>query len=1278
MERRCTTALCSLLLISVAVAGWLPEERLTDSTMANRTSAVNAHCVAADRAGNVHVVWHRSATGYGVHYECWDASTSLWSPDVELSPTASDACNPAIAVDDSGGVHVVWQTGSTGTAILYRFRAAGGEWGAVETVTTMPSAASPSIAVRGPVLVAVAWQGTPAGRAATVFYAGRDVSGWSVPETVSASSTVTQAKSSVGVDSQGNVSVLWVSNTSLGRVVCRTRDGSGWLEADTLLRGYSCAVEPSLAVSPDGTVHALCRMSVQTSDLRLVYRQRRGGVWQDSVWLPRPYRTQEPGSIAVDDSGRPHVAWCAESGRTQVYHASSDALGQSWPTIDTLTAVTRYNRHNPSVSTGPDGSAQVVWYDERGGSTHPTIYCRRYYPRLRDVAVSGFGTSPATVDSGFVFVPSCWLRNVGDSAEFDVPVRFVGAGDSAFVTIASIATGESVRVQFDSCRALRRGWSGVRCSTFVAGDVNRSNNVLRESTFVRVLDAGVVGIVVPEDTVTQAMLTPSVRLRNQGNAAALASVVLVITDGTSETDTTYEDSMVVALGPGRDTTVVFAAWATTPGGHVARCSVSCEHDLHPENDTMSRRFVVVRRDVGVRDVLWPTGIVDSTATGQPRARVRNFGTEVESFDAVMVIGGSYADTASVVMLGAGDSVDVLFAEWQPTQRGNVVVRCSTLLTGDSAPGNDCRTCSVFVRVSDAAAVEIVRPVEVISRGSIVPAAVVANRGDEVAQFSAVFLILDGTNGTDTTYEDTATVELGPGADTVLEFARWDVTESGEFRAVCMTNLGDDMQRANDTVTSEFRVPAIDAAMRAIVSPADTVGEGSVEPLLTVANLGEEAADMCGGLSIGAYYRETLRVVVAPQVETTLALPAWHATPGGCDVSAWVRLADDGNPANDTLRTRVVVESVVVRRWMELASIPSGPSRRGVRGGGCMAALGDGAIALKGGNSGECYRYFAAGDSWHLSASLPPGLSGRGVRYGSALSSDGSGGVFALKGNHTREFWRYDLAVDSWSALPSAPDYTTPFRCGAAMAFVPGDTGRLFVMKGSGTGEFLVFWTGLQQWHARRPLPGRGARHGSALALVGSRIFGLKGGTNEFYEYLPAPDSWRVRDSIPLINAAGRSRRAKRGAALASDGTRYCYAFKGGGSSDFWRYDAQLDRWDQIEDIPRGAARRRVAMGGALAWMGGRVLALKGDNCREFWAYDPDAAFADGVRPERDGVQAAPALGRMGLMGPIRPMAERTYDATGRVVRSGGRRPGVYFVRTEQDGVTRVVKVIVPR
>lgn len=197
-------------------------------------------------------------------------------------------------------------------------------------------------------------------------------------------------------------------------------------------------------------------------------------------------------------------------------------------------------------------------------------------------------------------------------------------------------------------------------------------------------------------------------------------------------------------------------------------------------------------------------------------------------------------------------------------------------------------------------------------------------------------------------------------------------------------------------------------------------------------------------------------------------------------------------------------------------------------------------------------------------------------------------------------------------------------------------------------------------------------------LVGNRVFGLTGGTNEFYEYLPVRDSWRVRASLPLINAAGRTRKARRGAALASDGARYCYTFKGGGSLEFWRYDAQLDRWEQLEDIPRGAGRHRVGMGGALAWMGGRLLALKGSNCREFWAYDPDAAFAAGARPERDGVQAVPAIERMGLMGPIGPMAERTYDAAGRVVSAGRHRPGVYFVRTEENGVVRTNKVVVAR
>ena len=80
------------------------------------------------------------------------------------------------------------------------------------------------------------------------------------------------------------------------------------------------------------------------------------------------------------------------------------------------------------------------------------------------------------------------------------------------------------------------------------------------------------------------------------------------------------------------------------------------------------------------------------------------------------------------------------------------------------------------------------------------------------------------------------------------------------------------------------------------------------------------------------------------------------------------------------------------------------------GGGCAAWFEGGIYALKGGSTGEFWRYDATGDTWTEFNQLPPlGSYGRARK----ISTGGSmvivnGKLFALKGNSTREFWRDSL------------------------------------------------------------------------------------------------------------------------------------------------------------------------------------------------------------------------------------------------------------------------------
>lgn len=94
-----------------------------------------------------------------------------------------------------------------------------------------------------------------------------------------------------------------------------------------------------------------------------------------------------------------------------------------------------------------------------------------------------------------------------------------------------------------------------------------------------------------------------------------------------------------------------------------------------------------RRDVGATRILAPVGQVDSGMVVVPQAVVENLGDTQETFDVMLRVGSTFADTQSVTLAaGASDTVD--FLDWLAETLGVHVVCCSTALAGDDDPAND--------------------------------------------------------------------------------------------------------------------------------------------------------------------------------------------------------------------------------------------------------------------------------------------------------------------------------------------------------------------------------------------------------------------------------------------------------------------------------------------------------------------------------------------------------------------------------------------------------------
>jgi hypothetical protein len=318
----------------------------------------------------------------------------------------------------------------------------------------------------------------------------------------------------------------------------------------------------------------------------------------------------------------------------------------------------------------------------------------------------------------------------------------------------------------------------------------------------------------------------------------------------------------------------------------------------------------------------------------------------------------------------------------------------------------------------------------------------------------------------------------------------------------------------------------------------------------------------------------------------------------------------------------------VARWRRLPDLP-----QPVGNGGRMAVVGDRVYVAAGNNGRGFFSFPIAGalddplaGAWQRLADTPVS-----VGLGSGLADAGDGGIYLLAGGDS--FWRYDVAADAWTRLP---DY--PRNAGEATAIAGDGLGTLYVLNANGSRAFYRY-TPERGWAqlADAPAPGR---WGSALTVVrrpdeGVQVYALRGwDSSDFWRYDPAQDTWTVLPNLPGHVGSGGALAWACTERSECDGGDYIYAFRGQASPGFYRYHIPSGRWEPLPDAPEP-----VHEGGALAWAGGGLFALRGKRwdpaagasypTPEFWRWD-GLLLVDRTPPEitwepTEEVVTAPSL-----------------------------------------------------
>ena len=257
--------------------------------------------------------------------------------------------------------------------------------------------------------------------------------------------------------------------------------------------------------------------------------------------------------------------------------------------------------------------------------------------------------------------------------------------------MASLAPGADRVVDFDLWTARERGDLAVRCTTMLNGDLDNSNDLQQDTVTVNVHDLAAVSVNQPRGNIPTGIITPRGRFHNSGTMRDTVTVFFEIPEDAYQSIRYFPDGIPV----GRDTIIDFDDWnAVNPGPYTSYCSTWCARDQFRFNDAFTGHFSVGMSDVGVTQIVAPSGAIETSAAVTPVATVHNYGILPATFQVFCRIQTEtdpvvFIDTSQVSGLpGDSDRTVTFRTRDKPHPEGDYLTRCSTAMAADAVHDND--------------------------------------------------------------------------------------------------------------------------------------------------------------------------------------------------------------------------------------------------------------------------------------------------------------------------------------------------------------------------------------------------------------------------------------------------------------------------------------------------------------------------------------------------------------------------------------------------------------
>ena len=356
-----------------------------DTTATNQTWPA----LVIDTAGTLHGLWaDDNASASTIYYSrstdhggTWSAAVSLL--DAGLS-SSLQAYNPGLALDRQGNLHAVWCDTRNGNPDLFYSHLISGTltWSPnvrVDDDTSGAIQARPAIAVDQTGLLHVTWADERAGNA-NIFYSRSNDGGahWSSKVRVNDDTgTANQRDARIAVDAAGNVDAIWTDerNGNPDIYAARRVAATGLWSANVRVNddtGTQAQSMPDIAIDTSGIAHAVWYdyRENNANNSSIYYASAPAGTlnWSANTRASDVLRTsRQTARLAVDSAGNVHVIWMdARHGSYDLYYARLLVGTAPWSRALKVNNDLQGASHlNPAVAVDAAGRVYALWSDNR-------------------------------------------------------------------------------------------------------------------------------------------------------------------------------------------------------------------------------------------------------------------------------------------------------------------------------------------------------------------------------------------------------------------------------------------------------------------------------------------------------------------------------------------------------------------------------------------------------------------------------------------------------------------------------------------------------------------------------------------------------------------------------------------------------------------------------------------------------------------------------------------------------------------------------------------------